>query len=97
VYTELAMHGYAFRWIEWNVEHIATHGVTPEEAEYVVDHARPPWPQIGDEGKRLIWGPTAAGRLLRVVYVLDPDGAAFVIHAMELTGPDKRRYRRRRR
>ena len=25
-----------FRWNEWNVEHIAIHGVEPEEAEWVV-------------------------------------------------------------
>jgi len=25
-----------FRWNEWNVEHIAEHGVTPDEAELVL-------------------------------------------------------------
>jgi hypothetical protein len=39
-----------FRWNDWNRDHIAMHGVAPEEAEYVVDHASAPYPeQIGDD------------------------------------------------
>lgn len=86
---------YEFRWIEWNVDHIAVHGVRPPEAEYVVNHARQPWPKIIEGEKRIVWGETAGGRLLQVVYVLDPDDAVFVIHAMELPPPKKRQYRRR--
>ena len=27
-----------FRWIDWNLEHIAQHGVTTEEAEWAISH-----------------------------------------------------------
>ena len=88
---------YEFRWNEWNVEHIREHDVEPQEAEYVVQHARRPWPEKIGEGKWRAWGPTDVGRLLQVIYVLDPTPALFVIHSRELSEHEKRRYRRRRR
>ncbi|QOV88801.1 hypothetical protein [Humisphaera borealis] len=87
---------YEFRWIDWNVDHIDEHQVSPREAEYVVNHSRRPWPKIIEDQKRIVWGQTDAGRMLQVVYVLDPDGTVFVIHAMELPSGRKRQYRRRR-
>ena len=33
-----------FRWNEWNLDHVSKHGVTPDEAEYVVRNARRPYP-----------------------------------------------------
>lgn len=86
-----------FRWIIWNRDHIAEHGVEPEEAELVVRTARPPFPeQIGDD-KLLVRGPGQGGRLLQVIYVLDPDDTVFVIHARPLTDREKARYSRRKR
>ena len=39
-----------FRWIDWNRDHIAKHGIDSEETENVVRGARPPFPeQIGDD------------------------------------------------
>jgi hypothetical protein len=39
-----------FRWIDWNRDHIGEHGVHWEEAESVVRHVQPPFPeQIGDD------------------------------------------------
>jgi hypothetical protein len=44
--------------------------MAPEEAEFVVKQATPPFPQdMGDE-KRRVWGATETGRLLQVIYVL---------------------------
>ncbi len=84
-----------FRWIAWNRDHIAKHGVEPAEAEMVVRRARPPFPeQIGDD-KLLVMGTGHGGRFLQVIYVLDPDDTVFVIHARPLTEREKRRYRRR--
>ena len=40
-------------------------------------------------------GPTGSGRLLQVVFVIDPDDTIFVIHARPLTENEKKRYRRR--
>ena len=86
-----------FRWNQWNVEHLANHGVDPEEAEEVVASAASPYPRhIGDD-KMLVWGPGSGGRLLQVIFVIDDDGTAFVIHARELTIREKGVYRRRKR
>ena len=86
-----------FRWNQWNVEHLASHGVDPEEAEDVVVQASGPYPRrIGDD-KLMVWGPGRGGRLLQVVFVLDDDGTAFVIHARQLTNREKGVYRRRKR
>jgi uncharacterized DUF497 family protein len=87
---------YDFRWIAWNVNHVARHGVTPAEAEYVVNQARRPFPRRIEDDKRLVWGQTADGTYLQVIYVLDPDGAVFVIHAMPMTQKQKRQFKRRR-
>ena len=86
-----------FRWIDWNRDHIAKHGVEPAEAEMVVRQGRAPFPQqIGDD-KLLVMGRGTGGRFLEVIYVLDPDDTVFIIHARPLTEQEKRRYRRRRR
>jgi hypothetical protein len=45
-----------FRWIDWNRDHIAEHGVDWQEAERVVRQAESPFPQqIGDD-KLLVMG-----------------------------------------
>lgn len=67
-----------FAWDDTNREHIAVHGVRPDEAEFVVENAAPPFPQDVGDGKRRVWGPTAAGRVLQVIYVLKrQDEVAF--------------------
>ncbi len=86
-----------FRWIEWNIDKAIDHGVTPEEAEHVVERATGPYPQYREDDKFLAWGPTAAGRLLQVVFLLDEDDTVFIIHARPLTDKEKRRRRRQRR
>jgi uncharacterized DUF497 family protein len=88
-----------FVWNSDNVEHVGKHGLSPREAEYLVEHAQPPYPQmIGDE-KRIVVGRLADGRYAQVIYVPSRSvrGAVFVIHARELTQPEKRRLRRRKR
>jgi uncharacterized DUF497 family protein len=86
----------AFRWNDWNREHIAVHGVAPEEAEFVVNHAAPPHPeQIGDDKWR-VRGQTANGRYIQVIFIIEDD-SYYVIHARGLTDKEKRQLRRRRR
>ena len=84
-----------FRWNEWNVEHIARHGVVPEEAESIVRAARSPFPRKVEEDKWLVWGRGQGGRFLQVIFVLDEDRTAYVIHARPLDNREKRRFRRR--
>jgi uncharacterized DUF497 family protein len=87
-----------FRWNAWNVEHIGDHGVTPDEAEQVVRSARRPYPGYRGDNKWRVYGPTAVGRYLHVVYVFDPADVIYVIHARDdMTDDEKRRLRRRRR
>ncbi len=84
-----------FRWNDWNESHIAAHGVEPEEAEEIVRKARAPYPLSSGDEKLLVWGPTADGRILQVVFVLDEEDSVFIIHARPLTDKEKTRYRRR--
>ena len=80
-----------FRWNAWNVEHIALHGVGIEEAEYVVHHGERR--RIGD-GKYKAVGQGPDGRWLQAIYIFDPPGVTYVIHARPLTAAEKRRARR---
>jgi uncharacterized protein len=84
-----------YRWNVWNVGHIAEHGISPADAEYLVDRARRPYPKIIGDDKRLVIGQTPSGLYVQVIYVLDDDGTAYVIHARPLTDREKRRYRGR--
>jgi hypothetical protein len=74
-----------FRWNAWNVDHATRHGVSPAEAESVVRDARKPYPRKIGDNKRLVQGRGQGGRFVQVVYILDPDGARYVIHAMPLS------------
>ena len=85
-----------FRWNEWNLDHVSKHGVTPDEAEYVVHNARRPYPQRRDADKWLVWGRGYGARFLQVIFVEDED-EVYIIHARPLTEKEKRRYRRRNR
>lgn len=85
-----------FRWNDWNLEHVAKHGVDPLEAEKVVFSATRPYPLKREDEKWLVWGRGFGGRLLQVIYLLDDDETVYVIHARPLTDREKHLYRRRR-
>ena len=84
-----------FRWIDWNRGHVLEHGVEPEEAERVVQKARPPFPQQIGEDKLVVMGRGRGDRLLQVIYIFDPDNTVFIIHARPMSEREKRRYRRK--
>lgn len=85
-----------FRWNDWNLGHAAKHGVgVPREAERVVEGARPPYPEYRGDGRWLVIGRGTGGRMVQVIYIADPDGSLYVIHARPLDDREKRRYRRR--
>ncbi len=44
-----------FRWIDWNLGKVASHGVEPGEAEHVVETAEDPYPQHREDDKFLVW------------------------------------------
>ena len=85
-----------FRWNDWNHYHIGSHGILPEEAEHVVNHATPPYPEYVGAGKWLVRGQAPDGRYLQVIFVIEDD-CYYVIHARGLTDKEKRQLRRRRR
>ena len=86
-----------FRWIEWNIDKVLSHGVTPAEAEWVVARAKPPYPQGAGEEKFLVKGSTSAGRMIQVIFVTEEDDSIFVIHARPLTDREKWQESRRKR
>lgn len=79
-----------------DLPHIHGHNVSESEVEAVL--ARPGEDRPGREGSRVAIGRTSSGRLLRVIYVPDPEpDSVFVITAYELKGKAALAYRRRRR
>jgi hypothetical protein len=58
-----------YQWRIGNREHLAKHSVTEEEAEYVIGHARAPFPRAIEDQKRIVWGRTQAGRYLQVIFI----------------------------
>lgn len=83
------------RWNEWNVAHIAKHGIAPGEAEYVIRHARPPYPGRAREDTYEVFGQSQWGAYLHVVYVDRwNEETLYVIHARPMTESEKRRFRR---
>jgi hypothetical protein len=74
---------YRFRWIQWNTDKAELHGCTPAEAERVVSNPVRGYPRR-DGKKYLARGRGQGNRWVQVVYLIDPDGRIFVIHAMPL-------------
>lgn len=76
--------------------HIYNHNVAESEVEEVL--ANPGEDRAGSDGARVAVGRTLHGRLLRVIYVPDPEPkSVFVITAYDLQGKPALAYRRRRR
>ena len=84
-----------FRWNEWNIDHIARHGVNSEEAEYVVSHAQRSYPQTREDDKWRVVGRGRGDRWVHVIFIFVPEDVVFVIHARPLTDREKRRERKR--
>lgn len=76
------------------MEHIAEHGVSAEEAEFVMENAGRGFPRSEGNGKYRVWGQSESGEYLQVVFIIDADGTIFVIHARPLSDKEKRTFRR---
>jgi uncharacterized DUF497 family protein len=83
-----------FEWDDNNIEHIARHGVFPDEVEDVA-FDDDPWIRKGRKGTRYMLGYTVAGRYLFVVYVLKGKGIARVITSMDMDDKTKKFYKKR--
>ena len=84
-------------WPEEQVEHIARHGVTPEEVEEVcfgnswVRRAK----SEGESPVYYVLGQTEAGRYLFCVIIRFADGRGYPVTAREMKPNEKRRFRKR--
>ena len=84
-----------FIWPEERIEHIAQHGVTPEEVEEVcfgkalVQRAK----SEGENPVYYVLGQTEAGRHLFCVVIGFPNGNGYPVTAREMTARERRRYR----
>jgi uncharacterized DUF497 family protein len=84
-----------FDWDDANIEHIAAHQISPEEAEEALsDPFRIPAYRVGGERRRAVLGSTEDGRLLFVVTTRRGNGIR-VITARDATTSERRRYRER--
>lgn len=87
----------ALDWDEANTDHIAWHGIDPEEAEEALGDpdATPAHTYRGPGGERrsAIIGKTENGRFLFVVFTFQ-GGLLRVVTARDATPNEKRRYRR---
>ena len=85
-----------FIWPEERIEHIALHGVTPEEVEEVC-FGKSLVRRTKSEGENPVYyvlGQTEAGRYLFCVNIRFPDGNGYPVTAREMTTNEKRRYRK---
>jgi uncharacterized DUF497 family protein len=88
------MKRYVFRWVSYNLDHAAKHGVSVVECEQIVRAGK--YRHAGD-GKYRAVGRGDGGRWLQVVFTVTAEAEAFVIHARPLTDTEIRRERRRNR
>lgn len=85
-----------FVWTNDRVDHIARHGVHPEEVEQVcfgealVRFAK----SRGQNPVYYVLGQTPSGRYLFCVVIEFPKGRGFPITARQMTGKEKEQYRR---
>ena len=83
-------------WPRERVEHIARHGVTPEEVEQscfgkpLVLRAK----SYGENPVYYVLGQTDAGRYLFAVVIQFPDGRGYPVTARSMTEKEQRRYQR---
>lgn len=81
-----------FKWIEWNIDHVAKHGVSPEEAESVFDFPATGYPRR-EKDCYMLWGKSCLDKWLQVAFVKEPDKRIFVFHARPLTKRERRQIK----
>ncbi len=85
---------YELIWPQNRIDHIALHGVTPQEVEEVCFDS-PLILRAKSEGENPVYyvlGQTDAGRYLFCVVISFPDGNGYPVTAREMTQKEKQRY-----
>jgi uncharacterized DUF497 family protein len=83
-------------WPQERIDHIARHGVTPEEVEQVcfgkslVRRAK----SDGENPVYYVQGQSETGQYLFCVVIAFPDGNGYPVTAREMTAKEKARYRK---
>jgi uncharacterized DUF497 family protein len=88
--------GLYFEWDEANVDHVARHDVTVDEAEEAAADPKRigiPAHEVDEEERWALLGATESDRVLFVVFT-KRDKAIRVITARDATSQERRRYRR---
>jgi len=83
-------------WPQDRVDHIARHGVTPEEVEDVCFDSRSRVLRAKSHGENpayYVLGQTRTGRYLFCVIIGFPDGNGYPVTARDMTEREKRSYR----
>ena len=86
---------YEFIWPEDRIDHIARHGVRPEEVEDVcfgqalIQRAK----SLGENPVYYVLGQTTGRRYLFCVIIQFPDGKGFPVTARPMTQREQRRFR----
>jgi uncharacterized DUF497 family protein len=86
---------HEFVWPEDRIDHIAQHGVTPDEVEAVC-FGQPLVQRAKSEGENPVYyvlGQTEAGRYLFCVIIRFPDGKGYPVTARPMSAKEKQRYR----
>jgi uncharacterized DUF497 family protein len=84
-----------FVWPKDRIDHIARHGVTPEEVEQAC-FGQAQVQRAKSEGQNPVYyvlGQTNTGRYLFCVVIQFPDGKGYPVTARPMTDKEKRRYR----
>ena len=93
-------------WDEFNIAHIARHGVSPEQVEEVyygegplptlAIRTRARWPSSTGEDRYRLWGTDASGNLLEVIVATYPDvGVWRCVTAYPMSQASRSAYLRR--
>jgi len=83
----------SFKWDEDTIDHIANHGISPEEIEEVA-FQNLPYIRKGRQGRRYLYGRTIGGRYLFIVYILH-EGQARVITSRDMDDKERKLYLKR--
>jgi uncharacterized DUF497 family protein len=86
----------SIKWTDENVQHIARHGIRPEEVEEVCfNEDNLPFIRSGRENLHYVFGKTYSGRFLFVVAGLARHGEVRVITARDMNTWEKNYFRKR--
>lgn len=83
-------------WPESQIDHIARHGITPDELEEVC-FGRSLAQKVQSEGKNPVYyvlGQTSAGLYLFCVVIQFPEGKGYPVTARPMTDKEKHRFKK---